>query len=187
MTIPRYDGRAENLRLAHQNYGQRCPRWGGKADMAIYALGDASVGNLKTLPEQEIIRRLRSLRYSSENRANVRGGRKTPLKLLAELAGLHRVTLYRAFWYGRLSERSRAALSPVLIMHTGEGLLPRPPDPPPPQDKLVRAADRNEGSRCRTCGGRRFSPVIMNEAKWFFCDGCLPPAQYPALGARPVD
>ena len=144
--------------------------------------------DLKNLSKQEIIRQLRLLRFSPENRANVRGGRKKPLKLVAELAGLHRVTVYRAIWSGQLSKPSRTVLSPVLVMQTGEGQLPRPPDPPPPpQDKLVRAVDWNEGSRCRTFGGRRFSPVLMNEAKWFFCDGCLPPAQYPGLGARPVN
>ena len=71
---------------------------------------------LKDLTEQEIIRRLRLLCNDPENRANVRGGRIIPLLRVAEFAGLHRVTLYRAIWYGRLSERSRAALSPVLIM-----------------------------------------------------------------------
>jgi hypothetical protein len=35
-----------------------------------------------------------------------------PLKWLAEMAGDHRVTLYRAIWFGRISDDSRAALSP---------------------------------------------------------------------------
>jgi hypothetical protein len=145
----------------------------------------ARVVDLKNLSEQEIIRKLRLLRCSPENRANGRGGGKKPLKLVAELAGLHRVTVYRAIWSGQLSERSRAVLSPVLVMQTGEGQLPRPPDPPPPlQDKLVRAADWIELARCRTCGGRLFSPVIINSTTWYLCDGCLPPAQHPALGAR---
>ena len=71
---------------------------------------------LKNLPEQEVIRRLRFLRDDLENRANVRGGRKIPIRWVAQMAGLDRATLYRAIWYGRISERSRAALSPVLVM-----------------------------------------------------------------------
>jgi hypothetical protein len=35
---------------------------------------------------EEIIRRLRLLRYSPHNRANVRGGRKIPLQYVAEMA-----------------------------------------------------------------------------------------------------
>jgi hypothetical protein len=71
---------------------------------------------MKDLTAQEIIRRLRLLCNDPENRASVRGGRKTPLLHIAELAGLHRVTLYRAIWSGRLSEKSREALAPVLNM-----------------------------------------------------------------------
>ena len=138
------------------------------------------------LPSEEISRRLQSLRYDLRNRVPVRGRRKISIAYIARMAGLHRATLYRVM-HGRVSEKSRASLSPLLITHAGEGLLPRPRDPlPPPQDKLVRATDWNEWSRCRTCGGRQFSPVIMNEAKWFFCDGCLPQEQYPTLGARSV-
>jgi hypothetical protein len=70
------------------------------------------------LPDQEIIRRLRSLRYSPDNRAPVRGGRKIPLNYVAEMACLHRVTLYRAILDGQISEKTRKALSPVLIMLT---------------------------------------------------------------------
>jgi hypothetical protein len=66
--------------------------------------------------DQEIVRRLRVLRYSPDNRAAVRGGRKIPLKRVAEMAGVHRVTLYRAILKGQLSGKSRVALSPVLMM-----------------------------------------------------------------------
>jgi hypothetical protein len=99
-----------------------------------------------------------------------------------------------------MSERVRTVLSPFIKgIERGEIRFCRvgqqwvvdyrqPPDPlPAPQDKLVRASDWNEWARCRTCAGRWFSPVLMNGSKWYFCDGCLPPAQYPALGARPVD
>jgi hypothetical protein len=64
----------------------------------------------------EIVRQLRLLRDDDANRAPVRGGRKVPLILVAKMAGLHRVTLYRATMQGRVSERSRAPLSRALIM-----------------------------------------------------------------------
>jgi hypothetical protein len=70
------------------------------------------------LSDQEIVRRLRMLRYSPDNRAPVRGGRKIPLKYVAGVANLHRATLYRVIMGGQLSERSRAALSAALIMLT---------------------------------------------------------------------
>jgi hypothetical protein len=66
------------------------------------------------LPEGEIVR---ALRYYRRDPGNGRGrGRKVQIKFIAEMAGLHRVTVYRAIWTGRISERSREALSPVLIM-----------------------------------------------------------------------
>jgi hypothetical protein len=137
--------------------------------------------------EAEIVRRLRLLRYDDANRAPVRGGRKVPLIRVAKMAGLHRVTLYRAIFEGRISDKTRKALSRSLIMLQAQmktGAVSHPPDPP--QDKIVRSQDWNELSRCRSCGGWRFSPVIMNGTKWHFCDGCLPPEHYPALGARPI-
>jgi hypothetical protein len=134
----------------------------------------------------EIVRQLRLLVNDPDNRASVRGGRKIPLKRVAEMAGLHRATLYRAIFDGRISDKTRKALSPVLIMlQTDTGAVSRPPGPP--QDKIVRSQDWNELSRCRTCGGWQFSPVVMNSTKWYFCDGCLPPSQYPALGACAAD
>ena len=138
------------------------------------------------LSADEIIRWLRLLCYSPDNRALVRGGRKIAIKYVAWLANLHRATLYRAITSGKLSEKSRMALSPVLTRlqasETGRRCSLDPS--PPPQDKLVRGVDWNEWSRCRSCGGHGFSPVIMNSSKWYFCDSCLPPTQYPALGAR---
>jgi hypothetical protein len=68
------------------------------------------------LSAEEIIRRLRMLRYSPDNRAPVRGGRKIPLNYVAGVANLHRATLYRAIMSGQLSEKSRAALSVALAM-----------------------------------------------------------------------
>jgi len=68
------------------------------------------------LSDQEIVRRLRMLRYSPDNRAPVRGGWKISIKYVAWLANLHWATLYRAITSGRISEKTREALSPVLIL-----------------------------------------------------------------------
>jgi hypothetical protein len=57
----------------------------------------------------DIVRELRRLRYDP---ANGRGrGRKEPLKRIAEQAGVHRATLYRIICDGRISDKSREALS----------------------------------------------------------------------------
>ena len=68
------------------------------------------------MSEANLIRQLRTLRHSPDNRASVRGGRKIPLRHVAEMAGLHRATLYRAIMENRISNKSREALSPVLTM-----------------------------------------------------------------------
>jgi hypothetical protein len=64
--------------------------------------------------QRDIVRELRLLRYDP---ANGRGrGRRIPINYIAKVAGLHRVTLYRAIMSGFLSEKSRSALSRALIM-----------------------------------------------------------------------
>jgi hypothetical protein len=158
--------------------------WRGRCFMSLWEKSLVS----RFMSEAEIVRQLRLLRYGPDNRASVRGGRKIPLKRLAEMAGLHRATLYRAIFEGRISDKTRKALSRPLLMLQAKmstGAVSRPPGPP--QDKMVRSQDWNELSRCSTCGGWQFSPVLMNSTKWYFCDGCLPPSQYPALGARAAD
>jgi hypothetical protein len=72
---------------------------------------------MQTEPSQmnasEIVRELRRLCY---DRANGRGkGRKVPIKCIAERAGIHRATLYRIIRDGRVSDKSRVALSLVLV------------------------------------------------------------------------
>jgi hypothetical protein len=74
------------------------------------------------LSEEKIIRQLRALRHSPDNRASVRGGRKIPLRHVAEMAGLHRATLYRAIMESRISDKSREALSPVLLFMSQTGV-----------------------------------------------------------------
>jgi DNA-binding phage protein len=66
------------------------------------------------MTDAEIIAVLRQLRFDP---ANGRGkARVVPLKRIAEQAGVNRALLYRAINEGRLSDSSREALSPVLIM-----------------------------------------------------------------------
>jgi hypothetical protein len=78
----------------------------------------AFIDKPRLLSVEEITRQLRTLRYSLDNRARVRGGRKVPLKRIAEQAGMHRATLYRIIWGGRISDNSRVALSLVLMSQT---------------------------------------------------------------------
>jgi hypothetical protein len=72
------------------------------------------------LGESEIIRELRRLRHDP---ANGRGkGRKVPIRRIAEQAGVHRATLYRAIVEGRISDKSCEALSPVLLFMSQTGM-----------------------------------------------------------------
>jgi hypothetical protein len=67
----------------------------------------------RLMSASEIVRELRRLRYDP---ANGRGkARKVPLKRIAEQAGVHRMTVYRIIWGGRISDKSRVALSLVLV------------------------------------------------------------------------
>jgi hypothetical protein len=50
---------------------------------------------------------------------------------------------------------------------------------------LVRAGDW-QPDRWRSCGSGPCSLVGMCGAEWYFCDGCLPESQWPALEARKV-
>ena len=88
----------------------------GVCGLAVGPFGMVALTKHILLSAEEIIRRLRTLRYSPDNRAPVRGGRKIPLKYVAWLANLHRATLYRAITSGQISDKTREALSPVLIM-----------------------------------------------------------------------
>jgi len=115
------------------------------------------------LSAAEIIRELRRLRYDP---ANGRGrGRKVPINYVAELAGLHRMTLYRAILRGQVSDKSRAALSRALYCVTID-------DVPPtaftarhsPSDRRlvlhsVRDALRFLATPTRSCKSRSPSPL----------------------------
>ena len=68
------------------------------------------------LSDQEIERRLRMLRYSPDNRTPGAWRLEISIKYVAWLANLHWATLYRAITSGRISEKTREALSPVLIL-----------------------------------------------------------------------
>jgi hypothetical protein len=66
------------------------------------------------LTAAEIVGELKRLRHDP---ANGRGkGRIVSLKWIAEQAGVNRSRLYRIMSDGRVSDSSREALSPVLIM-----------------------------------------------------------------------
>jgi hypothetical protein len=79
----------------------------------IRGLGDLIQANQCPLSASEIVHELRHLRFDPENGRGK--GRKVPLKRIAEQARLHRATLYRAIIENRLSDKSREALSPVLL------------------------------------------------------------------------
>jgi hypothetical protein len=67
------------------------------------------------LSASEIVHELRRLRFDP---ANGRGkGRKVPLKRIAEQAGIGRVTLYNIIRDGRISDRCRSSLGPVVVMY----------------------------------------------------------------------
>jgi hypothetical protein len=67
----------------------------------------------RLMSASEIVRELRRLRY---DRANGCGrGRKVPIKRIAEQSGVHRMTVYRIIRDGRVSDKSRIALSLVLV------------------------------------------------------------------------
>ena len=100
------------LNYAGQYRPQVCVGW----QLNSRAFGMVARTKHILMSAEEIIRRLRMLRYSPDNRASVRGGRKIPLKYAAWLANLHRATLYRAIMSGQISDKTREALSPVLIM-----------------------------------------------------------------------
>ncbi len=124
-----------------------------------FGAGPASMIPISTsqlLSEEEIIRQLRMLRFSPENRAAVRGGRKIPIRYVAGMAGLNRTTLYRAMMEGRISDRSRVALSPVLIMLQvwACNQAPRP---------AIDCRPRGRFAPCRPVVTR---PLRASEANW---------------------
>lgn len=142
--------------------------------------------------EADIIRALR--RYSSD--PDLRGERRVPIAAVASMCGLSRETVYQAM-RGVMSGTTRAVLLAVIRQIDGGGIrffrvgqewrFCEPPDPlPPPQPRLVRAADWNEWARCQSCGGWRYTRVTMHGAEWHMCDGCLP-WQTAGMGARPVE
>lgn len=75
---------------------------------------------MQTLSASEIVRELTRLQFDP---ANGRGkGRKVPFRHVAEMAGLHRATLYRAIMEGQISDKSCEALSPVLLFMSQTGM-----------------------------------------------------------------
>lgn len=41
-------------------------------------------------------------------------------------------------------------------------------------------------ARCLSCGGNKFLPVEIDQKEKAACFLCLPPSQYPSIGAKPI-
>lgn len=62
-----------------------------------------------------------------------------------------------------------------------------PPDLPPRINKLSRIECWSMFARCLSCDGNKFLPVMMGGKEHAACYGCIPPSQYRALGAKPIE
>lgn len=91
-----------------------------------------------------------------------------------------------------ISERTCAMLAPVIAaVENGRlkfvGGLPvwriEPAPRPAPLPKLVLREDWRDWTLCRSCGGNRWAPVAIFAREHAACWFCIPPDQWPALGA----
>jgi hypothetical protein len=64
------------------------------------------------MTDEEILRTLRTVRYSSKHERNAR--RALSINGLATMTGLTRQALYQILWTGHVGSRSRPALSKAL-------------------------------------------------------------------------
>ncbi len=121
------------------------------------------------------------------------GPRPVSIKAIAAMAGVRRWTVWDCRDPDLISERLQTVLSPILrdieagrirfvrkaIGSGDRGLRgstfeveyrsPQAGRMPPPQPRMVRAADYNEWARCQSCGSPHFSAF----GSYFGCDGCL--------------
>lgn len=59
-----------------------------------------------------------------------------------------------------------------------------PPDQPPIIPRLAPACSWNLFTRCRSCGGNKWLPVIVDNKDYVACYACLPPPLWKSLAAR---
>lgn len=156
------------------------------------------------LTPAEIVRLLRL--YQSEGPG--RNNRRVSVVAIAALAGVSRMLIHR-IRAGKVpvTARTQAALSPVLrdieagrIRYQRTGKLNTyhygwtddrieyrqpPARPPPPQPRVIAAADYNEWARCQSCGCPRFSRFTgLGGKPHYACDGCVGQADRCMLGAK---
>lgn len=168
------------------------------ADPGWHALSSSHERALnRVLTVEEVSARLQNcmLRHCDDR------SRRVPIAAVATLCEVTRETIYQAA-RGQMSEITRVRLSAVLRWIEDDTLRFRrvgretwlaewrtPPNPlPPPQDRMTRAVDWNEWSRCRSCGGARWTRVTLHgtSAVWYLCDTCTW-WETAGLGARPVE
>jgi hypothetical protein len=126
---------------------------------------------------------------------------RVPIAAIASLCEVDRDMLYLVMCGKRampvsLSARLDAVLTSIeageltfrRVGQVWEAEYHTPPNPlPPPQDRMVSAADFIEWARCRSCAGSRFTRVTLHgaPAHWYLCDTCSW-WETAGLGAKPV-
>lgn len=101
---------------------------------------------------------------------------------------------------GIMYDRMARLIDPIearelIFPHRGKGnsmdrSLPRyiwvePQSPPPVLRRIARLAQWSLFARC-TCGSNQWLPVVIDNAEHVCCYRCLPPSQFPSIGAKAV-
>jgi hypothetical protein len=99
--------RADELQPTPRRKHRRTQSWtvGDKPE-------SAGPTGMPILTEREVLQWLRRFRYEAQYR---RGPGRVPLRVLADVAGLHRSTPYAALMRGKISEHTRCLLSPAIV------------------------------------------------------------------------
>lgn len=114
-----------------------------------------------------------------------------PLKRLAKAIGVSRRTLNYAR-RGAVTQRIADRIAPYIEdIENGRLVLTRgrvhwfaqPARRPQPQPPLVPEDDWTPWSLCRSCGAYRWRAVAISGKPHAACYCCLPPAQWPSIGA----
>lgn len=110
---------------------------------------------------------------------------------LAKAIGVSRRTLNYAR-RGSVTQRMANRLAPYIEdIENGRLVLTRgqvhwfaqPARRPPPQSPLVPEQDWMPWSLCRSCAGYRWRAIAIAGKPHAACYNCLPPAQWPSIGA----